>query len=345
LIRKDLAGNKELVHLHPAGANRVSYNRRLHLFATFVAISTLFLIFVGGLVTSTDSGLSVPDWPLSYGQVFPPMVGGVFYEHGHRMVAATVGILTIVLAVWLWKSERRRWLRGLGLAAVLAVVLQGTLGGITVLYHLPTPVSVAHAGLAQIFLCLTVSIAVFTSRGWLPDTVRREDRERPSLRTLSALVVGAVYIQTLLGALLRHTRSGLAIPDFPLSFGQLIPPEFTRAVAINFAHRCWALMVVSLVIWTCARVLRTYRVEASLQGPTTALLGGVLLQVVLGAETVWSGREVIPTTLHVACGAFILAASVVLALRVRHLFLPQQRMEAARVAQKGIHGSLAGSAQ
>jgi cytochrome c oxidase assembly protein subunit 15 len=323
----------------------VTYNRKLHDYACFVAISTLFLIFVGGLVTSTDSGLAVPDWPLSYGQIFPPMVGGVFYEHGHRMVAATVGLLTVVLALWLWKSEPRRWLRGLGLAALLAVVAQGALGGITVLYHLPTPVSVAHAGLAQIFLCLTVSIAVFTSKGWLQDTVRREDRERPSLRTLTLLVVGAVYTQTLLGALMRHTRSGLAIPDFPLSFGRLIPPEFTRPVLFNFAHRCWALMVVSLVVWTGARVLRTYREETSLQGPAAALLGGVLLQVLLGAEIVWSGREVIPTTLHVACGAFILATSLVLALRARHSFLPHPRVEAAAVPQTGIPGSCPGSAR
>lgn len=323
----------------------MSYNRKLHGYASFVAFSTLFLIFVGGLVTSTDSGLSVPDWPLSYGRLFPPMVGGVFYEHGHRMVAATIGLLTIVLAVWLWKSEPRRWLRGLGLVALLAVVAQGTLGGITVLYHLPTPVSVAHAGLAQIFFCMTVSIAVFTSKDWLQDTVRRADGWRPSLRTLTALVAGAVYAQTLLGALMRHTRSGLAIPDFPLSFGRLLPPEFTRPVLINFSHRCWAVVVVSLVIWTGARVLRTYREETSLQGPAAALLGGVLLQVLLGAETVWSGREVIPTTLHVACGAFILGASVVLALRARRLFLPHPRVETAAAAQTGIPGSWAGSAR
>jgi cytochrome c oxidase assembly protein subunit 15 len=320
----------------------VSYNRRLHGFAAFVAFSTLFLIFVGGLVTSTDSGLSVPDWPLSYGRVFPPMVGGVFYEHGHRMVAATVGLLTIVLTVWLWKSESRRWLRGLGLAALLAVVAQGTLGGITVLFQLPTPVSVAHAGLAQIFFCLIVSIAVFTSKEWSQSTVRREDRRNPSLRKMTALVTGAVYGQILLGAWMRHTKSGLAIPDFPLSFGRVVPPEFTRPVLINFAHRCWALVVAALILWTGVRILRTYREETSLHGPASALLGGVFLQILLGAETVWSGRDVIPTTLHVACGAFILAASVVLTLRVRHLFLPQRQAELAAAAQTGIPGSWAG---
>ena len=125
----------------------------LHRFATLVAVCTLLLIFIGGLVTSTGSGLAVPDWPLSYGQVFPEMVGGVAYEHGHRMAAATVGLLTVVLALWLWNREPRKWVQRLGVGALITVVCQGILGGITVLFLLPTAVSVSHAALAQIFLC------------------------------------------------------------------------------------------------------------------------------------------------------------------------------------------------
>ena len=120
----------------------------LHRFAVATAVATLFLIFAGGLVTSTESGLSVPDWPLSYGRLMPPMVGGVFYEHGHRMVATAVGILTILLAVWLSRREPRAWVRRLGYAALAAVVAQGVLGGLTVLFLLPMAVSVAHACLA-----------------------------------------------------------------------------------------------------------------------------------------------------------------------------------------------------
>jgi heme A synthase len=131
-------------------------NLGLHRFALFTACCTAFLIFVGGLVTSTESGLAVPDWPLSYGMLFPPMVGGIFYEHGHRMVASFVGLLTVILAIWTWRRETRAWVRRLSLAALAAVILQGLLGGLTVLYLLPTPISMTHACLAQTFFCMTV---------------------------------------------------------------------------------------------------------------------------------------------------------------------------------------------
>src|SRR5512135_3097391 len=138
----------------------------LHRFAVFTACCTFLLVIAGGLVTSTGSGLSVPDWPLSYGRLMPPMVGGIFYEHGHRMVATTVGILTVILAVWLARREPRAWVRRLGYGAVAAVVAQGVLGGLTVLFLLPTAVSVAHACLAQTFLCIAVTLAVVTSPRW-----------------------------------------------------------------------------------------------------------------------------------------------------------------------------------
>src|SRR5580693_394707 len=143
----------------------------LHRYTTFVAASTVLLLVAGGLVTSTGSGLSVPDWPTSYGWsmfTFPMrnMVGGIFYEHGHRLIASSVGFLTIVLTIWLWRAEPRRWVRELGLTALGAVVLQGLLGGITVLFFLPTAISTAHAGLAQIFFGLTVAIALVTSPSW-----------------------------------------------------------------------------------------------------------------------------------------------------------------------------------
>ena len=149
----------------------------LHRYAKFVSAATVLLIVAGGLVTSTGSGLAVPDWPTSYGWnmfTFPMkhMVGGIFYEHGHRLIASGVGFLTIVLALWIWKAEPRRWMRVLGFTALAAVCVQGLLGGITVLYFLPTPVSTAHAGLAQIFFCLTIAIALFTSRGWTEPDAR-----------------------------------------------------------------------------------------------------------------------------------------------------------------------------
>ena len=136
----------------------------LHLFAMLVAASTAVLIFAGGMVTSTGSGLAVPDWPNTYGWfmwTFPIQhwVGGIFYEHTHRLIASTVGLLIVILAAWLWRAEPRRWVRRLGYIALAAVITQGLLGGLTVLYYLPDPISIAHASLAQIVFCLTITIA------------------------------------------------------------------------------------------------------------------------------------------------------------------------------------------
>ncbi|HEX9492282.1 MAG TPA: COX15/CtaA family protein, partial [Thermoanaerobaculia bacterium] len=192
---------------------RETESRWLRAFTKLVAASTLFLIFVGAMVTSTGSGLAVPDWPLSYGRLMPPMVGGIFYEHGHRIVAATVGLLTVIQAIWLQRRARKRILRILGWCAVGAVIAQGLLGGLTVIFLLPPAISIAHAGLAEIFFCLNVSIAVVT-HGSLRST-------RPNF-----LLPVIVFLQILLGALMRHLGAGLAIPDFPLSFGRLVP-EFT----------------------------------------------------------------------------------------------------------------------
>ncbi|MBZ0253451.1 MAG: COX15/CtaA family protein, partial [Candidatus Methylomirabilis sp.] len=144
-------------------------------FAKATAAATFFLLFAGAMVTSTGSGLSVPDWPLSYGTLMPPMVGGIFYEHGHRMVATAVGLLTVVLAAWLWVREERLWVRRLGLAALGLVVAQGVLGGLTVLLLLPAPVSSAHATLGQTFFLVTILIAYAVSREW-------RDASVPALR-------------------------------------------------------------------------------------------------------------------------------------------------------------------
>ena len=276
----------------------------LHCFAVVTAAATLGLIVAGGLVTSTESGLSVPDWPLSYGKVMPPMVGGVFYEHGHRMVATTVGILMVVLAVWLARREPRRWVRRLGLLAVGAVVAQGVLGGLTVIFLLPTAVSVAHACLAQTFFCLTVTIAVVTSPRWSPAVETRE----PLMR-LAAATVGAVFVQLAIGAVMRHTKAGLAIPDFPLSLGRVVPPLDSFPVAIAFAHRAWAVVVAALVVTTVVAAFRAGRRR------TGFFLGAlVLVQIALGALTVLSRKNVAVTTAHVATGALLLGTSLALCL-------------------------------
>ena len=142
------------------------YNRARHVFAVFTACAIFTLILAGALVTSNDAGLSVPDWPTSFGSIYkiPPMVGGVRFEHGHRMLAEFVGLLTIILALWTWRTDERQWMRRLSIAALAVVIMQGILGGLTVLYFLPPAVSTAHAALGQTFFCITVIIAIFTGR-------------------------------------------------------------------------------------------------------------------------------------------------------------------------------------
>jgi cytochrome c oxidase assembly protein subunit 15 len=283
------------------------------------------LILAGALVTSTGSGLSVPDWPTTYGYnmfTFPLhlMVGGILFEHGHRLIASGVGFFTIVLAVWLWRRDDRRWLRWLGVVALAVVILQGVLGGLTVLYLLPTAVSVGHAGLAQIFLCMLVAIAVFSSDSWTHPRVVVDDRH---LRRLSLAAVAAIYVQILLGAAMRHTQSGLAIPDFPLAFGGLLPPHWTWGIAIHFSHRVGALVVTVLVAWLAMYVRRRYGANRPLARPASVL--GLLLmsQVTLGSYVIWTQRDIYINSLHVMVGALVLATALVLSLRVHRVCFAQ----------------------
>jgi heme a synthase len=309
-------------------------NIGLHRFALFTACCTAFLIFVGGLVTSTESGLSVPDWPTTYGWnmfTFPysKWVGGIFYEHGHRLVASFVGFLTVILAVWTWLKERRAWVRWLSLAALATVVIQGILGGITVIYFLPTPISTLHACLAQTFFCLTIALALFTSPGWkrgLP--VIKSRAEGIPLQTLCAVTTTAVYIQLIVGALMRHTDSGLAIPDFPLAFGRLIPPFTSEKVIIHFAHRVGAVIVTAMIVWTFSRIARAYSDHRLLFRPALTMLLLTAVQITLGALTVWTSKAVTPTTAHVAVGALVLGTSLLLTLRAYGMVADADRVPA-----------------
>jgi cytochrome c oxidase assembly protein subunit 15 len=287
----------------------------LHRLAVLTAACTLVLLFIGGLVTSTGSGLAVPDWPLSFGQVFPPMVGGVLFEHSHRLAAAAVGFLTLVLALWMVLRESRPGVRVLALVALFAVILQGVLGGVTVLYKLPLAVSVTHACLAQLFFCLTVTLAAVTGRDWLRARTPLHSSVQPALPLLAAATTTLVFCQLVLGAVMRHLGAGLAIPDFPLAFGRVIPPLVTPHITVHFAHRLGALVVTGAVGWTVARVLRRHRDEPTLRRPALGAVALLVLQITLGALTIWSQRAVIPTTAHLAVGASLLATCLVIALR------------------------------
>lgn len=289
----------------------VPYQRGLHRFAIVTSCVTLLLIVAGALVTSNDAGLSVPDWPTSFGSWYkvPHMVGGIFYEHGHRMVAEFVGLLTIVLAVWTWRSEKRRWMRWLGLGALGTVIAQGILGGITVLFYLPPAVSSAHAALAQTFFCIAVAIAVFTGRRWVEEQPRVEiDVRRPSLFTLTLLSIFVLYAQLILGAMFRH--HGLSW----------------------WPHVVHAGVVAIVLSWTAIRAISVYPHIDAVKRPAVLMLSLMVAQLCLGflafiTRVMW-GRDaaqpelpmVISTVVHVAVGALLLATTVILAIQVwRHV--------------------------
>lgn len=304
-------------HKHESG-NPAMPNLWLHRYAVLTAAATFGLIFVGGLVTSTGSGLAVPDWPLSYGQVFPPMEGGVLYEHGHRMMATAVGLLTVILTIWVWRAESRPWVKIVALAALVAVIVQGLLGGMTVLLGLPLAVSVLHACIAQAFFMATVVLAVVTGPTWSRLVERPSNTFSPGLARLAAATTAAVYVQLILGALMRHLGAGLAIPDFPLAFGRLLPPILSGPVLVHLLHRLGALTVMILGLVTALRVFREAP-KSDLARPALLLLVLLTVQITLGALTVLTRLSVLPTTAHVAGGAAVLVTSLVLTLRAYRL--------------------------
>ena len=289
----------------------------MHRYAKFLAACTVLLILAGSLVTSHGAGLSVPDWPTSYGWnmfTFPPSmwVANIFYEHGHRLIASSVGFLTIIMAAWLWVAESRRWLKWLGVAALGAVIAQGLLGGLTVLYLLPPAVSTAHAGLAEIFFCTTVAIALFTSPGWNAGSVPVDDQR---LRRLATATTAAIYLQILVGATMRHTGAGLAIPDFPLMFGRLWPDHWDAAIAIHFAHRVGALAVTAIAAVTSIHIWRHHTDRTELAHPAMLILILIVIQITLGGLTVLSRRQPWINSFHVVVGALVLTTSLVITLR------------------------------
>jgi len=308
------------------------YNPWLHYFAIATAIITFLLIGLGGLVTSHEAGMSVPDWPNTYGYnmfLFPisKWVGGVFYEHTHRLLASTVGLLTVILAVWFWRREPRRWLRSLGWLAVVLVIVQGVLGGLRVSLKMAW-LGVFHGTVAQVFLVLTFCFALWTSRWWwqwgqspAPALVSRGLRRHVLYATL------LIFLQLMLGATMRHQHAGLAIQDFPLAYGQLWPDTSPEALArynadrvevvtetpvtafqieLQMFHRLGAVIIFLAVVacaWQARRQLGGRDVLARLAAGWLAL---IFLQIGLGIETLHSNKAADIATLHVMIGALSL---------------------------------------
>ncbi|MEE9165843.1 MAG: heme o synthase [Candidatus Neomarinimicrobiota bacterium] len=309
-------------------------------FSKFASFSTLILLFAGGLVTSTGSGLAVPDWPNTYGHfmfTFPPskMVGGILYEHAHRLIASIVGLLILILAVWLWRSEPRPWVKKLGVVALLTVIAQGILGGVTVLFLLPTAVSVAHGVLAQTFFCLTIAIAYFMSREWQTGTESSDTPYRKRLLRWSAISATLIFVQLILGAVMRHTGSGLAILDFPLAGGRVIPPfngDFLNSVnaarfelgldpvtlyqvVLHFVHRVGAVMVMSGIAGTSFLVFRHERTNRNVLLLTLCFDSLLIVQLLLAGFVIWTAKSPLVTTFHVWVGALMLGTSVLMSLK------------------------------
>jgi cytochrome c oxidase assembly protein subunit 15 len=310
-------------------------NRNVHRFAVFTAVFAFFVLIAGALVTSNDAGLSVPDWPLSYGSLFPPMVGGIFYEHGHRMVAAALGIFSIVLAAWLWRVESRSWLRWLGVAAVGGVVAQGLLGGLTVKFFLPPAVSSAHATLAQIFFATIVSIAFFTSAWWernsnaTNETVSVAD---PSgsipIHRIAIFTVAATLSQLMLGAAFRHKAFGI------------VP------------HLIGAVVVTGMIFWLAGALRGRFAAVPALRTVSKGLYALIGLQLILGGAAYWSRLyganfpQPIPVTvtltvIHTVTGALVLASTVLVTLACYRLVRPAgvQHETTARVPNRNMIAS------
>ena len=297
-------------------------SKGVHRFALVLACFTFFLIIAGANVTSHDAGLAVPDWPLSFGKLLPEMVGNVFWEHGHRMVAATAGLICIGLAVYLQVREPRTWVKRLGWIMLGAFIVQGLFGGLTVRMRLPLAVSATHATLAQLIFTLTVSMVLFTSREWVTRTltISEDSAAGISLRSMSLVSSIAVLVQIFLGAVLRHS----------VTWDYFLPTEWL------VAHIAGAILTSVAVAVTAVTVLRRHRGDKFLTRPAGIALGLLFVQLMLGiaayltrAASPYDPQPLNPmitvTVSHVACGALVFATTIVLTLRVFRVLRAEQQ--------------------
>lgn len=306
----------------------VAYNAAHHRFTVFVAALAFLLLIAGGLVTSNNAGLAVPDWPTSFGSWYrmPQMIGGVKFEHGHRMIAEGVGLLTIIVAIWTWRIDKRRWMRALTIGAVLGVVFQGILGGLTVLKLTPPLISTAHGVVGQTMFCVLAAIAVFTSRSWLDEPIERITMKdaRPLIRH-SWMLIGFLYIQLILGAAFRHvwTKWG--------PVGSNHWPVHKIIHMFLYPHILNALFVAALILYLGMRGLSKHSNIPHIKKPAMGLLMLLILQLLLGlaaymVRVVQGVNDVQPTfalvgvtVSHLGVGALILALTVVFTIQAyRH---------------------------
>ncbi|MFQ3578299.1 MAG: COX15/CtaA family protein [Verrucomicrobiia bacterium] len=279
--------------------------------AWLALLGTLGLMFLGGLVTTRDAGMAVPDYPLSFGRLNPPgwwQLEEVALEHSHRLVAATVGIVIILLTAAIWRGTRERVVRSLALAALGLVIVQGLLGGLRVIFN-SLDLAIVHGILAHGFFSLLLLLAIYVTWG---NPRRDEAREIPAF--VVWVFVASVFLQLIVAAVMRHLKAGMAIPDFPLAFGMLWPPIETFPVMIAYTHRLLGYTIaVALLLFTGWKWLfgkpgveRTY---------VTALFILVIFQIALGARVLLGGRQAMEVSTHLIVAAAILGLSVAWATR------------------------------
>jgi heme a synthase len=297
-----------------------AYRPALAWFAAIGALWVFVLVTLGAFTTSIGAGMVFPDWPLSNGSINPDgwlTDVAMFAEHSHRLTGTVMGMITIVLAVWLWRTESRRWVRHLGYWALGIVVFQGLLGGKRVLLDaLEVPgfemtlgqmLRIPHGVLAQVYVCVLIAIALALSRAWIsgPSSV-----VSAGVRRLSVLASILLLVQLTIAAVMRHNHAGLAIPTFPHSTpdGGLLPAVWSFQVGIHFAHRVMAAVLTVVLVWLAVRIWKNERARG-LRQTAGAVVGLLVIQVALGAFTIWSLRGPYITTAHVIGGALLLAVA------------------------------------
>lgn len=323
--------------------NRITPGRRgLHYFAIITGLVTFVLLTSGGLVTSKGVGMAVPDWPGTFGYnmfLFPVSgwVGGVFYEHTHRLLGSAVGLLTLILAGWIFAVDPRKWVRVLSIVAVVGVIIQGLLGGLRVTL-IKNEIGIFHGMLGQSFL-LTIAILIVATS---PRFIRMAGQERLRARGLKSLALAlfaVIFVQLGIAATMRHAHLGLSIPDFPLAYGQVVPttnvaamdainaervaanqmPTTAAQIWLQMKHRFIAIAIFALGLWLALRATKIAGCPRDVRIRTWTIFGLILVQIGLGAWTIWSNKAADVATAHQALGAVILMLTGLTVFRVFRL--------------------------
>ena len=360
-------------------ANAQNYSPWLHRFVVVTAAATFLLLGSGGMVTSHEAGMSVPDWPNTYGYnmfLFPvsKWVGGIFYEHTHRLLASGIGLLTTILTVWLWRKDARAWMRWLGVLAFVLVTLQGVLGGLRVTLDMDK-LGIVHGALAQLFFVLICALALFTSRWWqnvaqasrLPgQQISRCVAGTAALHWLVLFTTLLIFLQLVLGATMRHQHAGLAIPDFPAAYGKVWPDTSADAVAryneqrmnviaenpitafqiiLQMAHRIVALAILIGVAVCAQQAWRRLGKKHPLTRLAVFWLALIAVQIALGAATIWSNKAADVATAHVLVGALSLVTGALWCAAAFHRLEPSSRVEPAGTISGafGTHPAMVGN--